>query len=70
MIGSEELLECDEETDSDTDDEDADKVVNGGGSGEPDREAEPITGDASPVGVVVVEDVGVSVERQWEDKRK
>ena len=45
-------------------------MVNGCGSGVPGRGAEPNTGDEPPKGVVVVEGVGVSVERQWEDKRK
>ena len=35
---------------------------------QPDRGAEPITGDALPVGVVVVEDIGVSVERRQKKK--
>ena len=71
MIGSEELLECDEEADTDADDADADNVVvNGCGSGVPERGAEPNTGNGPPVGVVVVVEDGVSVERQWEDKRR
>lgn len=40
---------------------------NGGGAGVPDRGAEPVTGDAPPEGVVVVEDAGVAVGRQWEE---
>ena len=42
-------------------------MVNGGDSGVSDRGAEPNTGDAPPEGVVVVEDVTVSIGRQWEE---
>ena len=45
-------------------------VVNGCSSGVPERGAEPNTGNEPPKGIVVVEDIGVSIEWQWEDKRK